>query len=648
MYDDSATVAAADIARLAGVGRAAVSNWRRRFDDFPSPVGGTSSSPLFSLFDVEDWLRRQGKLAEIPLDERVWQQLRAGVEDLGLADVLGHVGAFLLFLDRYPKKWQELSRRKDAGLSSEEFAEERLPGASRVDITLSLLRAVAELAAERGTTATFDFLYTRYLEAHSRRVATSPAGVADLMVDLVASDGGTVLDPTCGLGTLLLAAASSGAAKVAGQDRDEAVARITAVRLTLHGHDATVHVGDSLRDDRFGPLQADGVVCSPPFGERSWGYEELASDVRWQYGLPPRGEPELPWVQHGLHHVRPGGHVVILMPSAAADRRSGRRIRAQLLRTGTLRGVVTLPVGAAPHALGSPHLWILRKPEAEDPIPSHVLMMDVAELPWPRIRAEVVKRWQAFCASPQVDGAVPLIDLLDEDVDLTPACYVAGGPPDSTGQEFTAAVDAMVASVSALQQAMEELRAFSPDRAELPKATIAEQARAGAIFLQQVPKHEPVSGGLPMLTVEDVIAGREPSGRTAAFEDMVTLRSGDVVVPWGGRTFVARVVREGGAVLGSGLHLLRVDPERVDPACLAGFLRLAGKQTAGRGQSGTSRSDIRRVEIPRLPLSEQRRLGEAFERLERVEEIVNGVHEQGAALVRLGFEGFAGGSLVGI
>ncbi|MCQ0014142.1 hypothetical protein [Actinomadura madurae] len=68
---------AADIARLAAVGRAAVSNWRRRHDDFPQPVGGTAASPTFSLAEVEDWLRGQGKLADSPVRERVWQTLRS-------------------------------------------------------------------------------------------------------------------------------------------------------------------------------------------------------------------------------------------------------------------------------------------------------------------------------------------------------------------------------------------------------------------------------------------------------------------------------------------------------------------------------------------------------------------------------------------
>ncbi|MEU6997270.1 N-6 DNA methylase [Nonomuraea sp. NPDC046570] len=621
---DSATVAAADIARLAGVGRAAVSNWRRRFDDFPAPVGGTSSSPLFSLADVEGWLRRQGKLSEVPLDERVWQQLRAGVEDLRLAEVLAEVGDFLL-------------RTRAAGEGASIAGEQR--------VAAPVLRAVAELAEERGAAETFDFLFARYLEAHSRRVATLPAEAADLMTRLAAPDGGTVFDPACGLGTLLLSAVPAGAARLRGQERDEAAARIAAARLLLHGHDATVRAGDSLRADRFASAQADTVVCSPPYGERNWGYEELASDPRWQYGLPPRGEPELAWVQHCLAHVKPGGHAIVLMPSAAADRRSGRRVRVQLLRTGALRAVVALPAGTAPHALGSPHLWILRRPEAGDPTPTHVLMADVSERSWPDLTATVADRWRAFRASPAVEGAVPLIDLLDEEVDLTPARHTGTWPEGGAGVAFVTSFDAVEDSMARLQQALEGLRGFTADHLDRPRTTIAEQVRAGAIALHQAPRRQGAPGPHPVLTVDDVIAGRPPSGRASVTPDSVNLRPGDVVVPAGGRVFVARVVTRAGAVLGGGLHLFRVDPDRVDAACLAGFLRIAGIQAGGRSHSGTSRSDIRRVEIPRLPVEEQRSLGRAFQRLEGLEEVVGRLADQGAELVTTGYLGLGDGTL---
>ncbi|MEU4813753.1 N-6 DNA methylase [Nocardia fluminea] len=60
-FDEPDALTAAAIARLAGVGRAAVSNWRKRYPDFPQPNSGTSASPTFSRAEVEAWLTATGK-----------------------------------------------------------------------------------------------------------------------------------------------------------------------------------------------------------------------------------------------------------------------------------------------------------------------------------------------------------------------------------------------------------------------------------------------------------------------------------------------------------------------------------------------------------------------------------------------------------
>ncbi|WP_256640367.1 N-6 DNA methylase [Streptomyces murinus] len=56
-------VSRADIARLAGVKRPAVTNWERRHSDFPSPVGppdeGSANAELFSAAEVLAWLERR-------------------------------------------------------------------------------------------------------------------------------------------------------------------------------------------------------------------------------------------------------------------------------------------------------------------------------------------------------------------------------------------------------------------------------------------------------------------------------------------------------------------------------------------------------------------------------------------------------------
>lgn len=58
----AAAVNATEIARMAGVGRAAVSNWRRRFGDFPLPVDSSDRSPRFDRAQVQAWLVAHGKL----------------------------------------------------------------------------------------------------------------------------------------------------------------------------------------------------------------------------------------------------------------------------------------------------------------------------------------------------------------------------------------------------------------------------------------------------------------------------------------------------------------------------------------------------------------------------------------------------------
>ncbi|MFG2000397.1 hypothetical protein ACGFNU_14710 [Spirillospora sp. NPDC048911] len=53
----------AEIARLAGVGRAAVGNWRRCHHDFPEPVGSTQlNTPTFALADIQAWPATHGLL----------------------------------------------------------------------------------------------------------------------------------------------------------------------------------------------------------------------------------------------------------------------------------------------------------------------------------------------------------------------------------------------------------------------------------------------------------------------------------------------------------------------------------------------------------------------------------------------------------
>ncbi|MEV0630431.1 N-6 DNA methylase [Nonomuraea wenchangensis] len=617
------TVNAGDIARLAGVGRAAVSNWRRRHDDFPQPVGGTANQPLFSLPQIESWLRRYGKSYQVSLGDRVWQRLKAA-GDLRLGELVAQAG--ILLTDRHtptsgrPDGQHDGSRDGQLSGQPSRRLEGRLNG--RLDDELAGL--VTELAEQHEPLTAYEFLCERYLEAHSRQLSVTRDDVAELMVRLVRAEGGTLLDPACGVGTLLLALdraprpggeAPRRPAKVLGQELSETSAAITAARLRLRGLEAEIAAGDAMRADAFPGLRADAVVCDPPFNERAWGYEELTGDPRWEYGLPPRGEPELAWVQHCLTHVKPGGSVAILMPPAAASRKAGRRIRANLLRAGALRGVVALP-GA--------DLWLLRRPKPGERPPSEVLILDAAG------DLELVEpAWRAYLED-RSDQTVRIIDLLADEVDMTPARHQRH---DDVGKAFAEVRDRFLAASAAppdlkvLEQPLDQ-----------PAITLGDLIKEGLVTMIQAPAKMVADGGdVPVLTADDVLSGSPPSGSAATQQGLVTLRPGDVVASYSS----VRVIADGGAVLGPHLTLYRVDGRRLDPDFLAGYLRAAG----GRATTGSSRFDVRRTRLPRLPLKEQKAYGEAFRQLAVLEDAIRETSTLGHTLIRLGLDGLADGHL---
>ncbi|MFF1296765.1 MULTISPECIES: N-6 DNA methylase [unclassified Streptomyces] len=695
MQDNATEVTAAGIARLAGVGRAAVSNWRRRHADFPKPVGGTETSPSFALAEVERWLRDQGKLAEVPLRERVWQQLSGHPE--GPVTALTHAGCALLLIHDRPTVWLDASAGSDARLAAmlpgalEEVLAPRFgaaaavntsdtvnrPGAVNTSPSVSpraalhtplapellpsvpLLRGAAELAAELGARQTFEFLLGRHLDANPRQYTLTPADLADLMADL-AGPARTVLDPACGTGALLRAVTARADQELYAQDSAPELAALTALRLALHTR-AHVHgaTGDTLRADAHPGLRADAVLCHPPFNERNWGHDELAYDPRWEYGFPARTESELAWVQHALARLKDGGTAVLLMPPAAASRRSGRRIRADLLRRGALRAVVALPVGAAPPYNIPLHLWVLRRPE-KAPAQPEVLLADTGQFAtegrggpdWREVREAVLDAWRAFDRAgtlqerPGLARALPVIDLLDDDVDLAPARHL---PPATAadGAEALTAVRERLGETLRLTTDLTPPPADTAQPARWPLTTVGELARGGALVMR--------TGGnggharVPVLTDHDVIAGTAPSGTLPeSDEEAVLVEPGDVVVPVLGGGSMARVIDDasGGAVLGRSLVLLRPDPTALDPWFLAGFLRgTANNRQASSYASTATRLDVRRLQLPRLPLDEQRRYGARFRALDEFERALRHAGRLGNQLVRGMYDGLTDGTV---
>jgi hypothetical protein len=516
---------AAAIARLAGVGRAAVSNWQRRYPEFPKPVGGSSTSPTFDRAEVEAWLKATGKADQLTTagqtdtgTQRISEPERS-ITDLQPGELLARCMAALL------------PRETAAGRPTEDEAE--------------------------------------------------PEAFVDTAEDLP-----MVLDPACGSATALLAVAGrfGDRVKLAGQEVNQDYARTARFNLSDNANGAPyeVHVGDSFLDDQLARYlgKAAAVVCEPPFGSPQWPETELTTDPRWEFGIPAPRDGELAWVQHCYAHLRLRGVAVVAVSRRTCVQHSGEGIRAALVRSGVLRVVIALPQGMSSVPGTDLCLWLLRRPYGE---PDHgpVRMIDLSGLGDAADVPREFATWQRLLgdADPTVSRAVPRLELLDGGTNLLPSRYVAASVQATAG-DLATVTERLAHLYAAIGQVLPAFQAPG-QQARTSYVTLAELERVGAL----------------------TIRSRDD-----------TPRRGDVLL----RTLDRPpVVATGTSADDKGVaQVMEIDETRLDAYFVATFLRadvtaLPVANTLG----AVSRDDLRRCRIPRMPLAEQRRYGDAFRRL---------------------------------
>src|SRR5690606_31226519 len=150
-----------------------------------------------------------------------------------------------------------------------------------------------------------------------------------------------------------------------------------------------------------------------------------------------------------------------------------------------------------------------------------------------------------------------------------------------------------------------------------------------------------------VLTAEDVLFDRPPSGTASdvPVQHEILVESGDVIVSPSATGPIARVAGKSGAVLGPRLTLLRPNSGLLDPAFLAGFVSSSVNARHYPIPSSRAPVDIRRAEIPLIPIEEQRAYGETFRRLADFEARLRQAAALGEDLVRLISDGLTHGSI---
>jgi type I restriction enzyme M protein len=130
-----------------------------------------------------------------------------------------------------------------------------------------------------------------------------------------------------------------------GQESNPTTRRLAVMNLALRGIEADFGLehADTFRRDLHPDLRADYVLANPPFNDSDWFRKD--DDVRWQFGIPPKGNANFAWVQHFIHHLAPTGMAgFVLANGSMSSNQSGEgEIRKALVEADLVDCMVALP-----------------------------------------------------------------------------------------------------------------------------------------------------------------------------------------------------------------------------------------------------------------------------------------------------------------
>lgn len=618
-------VAASDIADLAGVSRAAVSNWRRRHVDFPKQAGGTQTKPLYDLSEVKSWLSKQGYTVDrVSTEAKVWaamNTLRGPYPPEQSAMIVLALAAERVMGDDVPETLK-LSRLTSPRDDDQHRVEQ--------------VREVVESVDESELASVVDFALERTARTEGRKGGWSGiigSRTSHLLASVAANHpGGVVYDPACGIASALIELADiSKFDDYIGHEINDRVLAIAEVRASLHRVPLRLAQGDILRTDPDPRLRADVVIAEPPFSMRM-DVDSRLTDPRFVFGAPPVSNADTAWLQHAIAHLADTGRAFIITPHGPLFRGGVEgQIRAEILRQGCVETIVGLPGGMTAHTSIPLALWVLRRPNDGY---SDVLFIDASDVDdAERHVAQWLSDESALAEVPHV--RVPVGDVVDDEAQLAPQRWLATDErsADEVHAAFTAATTAMRDATQALGEASGRITFTqgAPSRT----LTVKELIREGVIERVRHRAPRTPSGDLKNAMVgARAITTRTLPGPPSAnlLEDGIDLTEPSDILVLAQVGIRALVDDDGGHLLSPVIEQVRVlKPDVVDPHYLAAML--SGSWNT-RFLVGTTiqRAKLTDLEVPLVPMDDQKRLVNALVEVERLRAAAEAVTEASETL----------------
>jgi type I restriction-modification system DNA methylase subunit len=196
---------------------------------------------------------------------------------------------------------------------------------------------------------------------------TTPDSVSKLMVQLLDPKEGSILDSTCGTGGFFEKVKENHPSSVFqfyGQEYNQNTLALAKLRFAFSADDSLnfSEAKDTLSQDGFPNLKVDYVLMHPPFNVRNALTYENQFHPRFEYGLPPKGNANMAWIQHALFHLNEDGKSTVLLSNSSLSAGGiEAEIRKNIIDENLVESIITLPSGMLSNTSISCCIWVLNK-----------------------------------------------------------------------------------------------------------------------------------------------------------------------------------------------------------------------------------------------------------------------------------------------
>lgn len=668
MTTPTGQLAIKDIAAVAGVSRAAVSNWRARHDDFPQPTPDSPQRrPLFDLQEVVTWLKHKDLLPEGADKKQAMLALTATANELRAAH-FDAISATTLAL-------YLLALRKQASSAKDDASWQRVCAAATTgDLIHALEQTPAPAGLDAATALPWDQIernlsdesVVNLLVGINRADSLGYSTAAETIIDAFLGIGGrgdisafgssnslsskllsaaaattttageTVFDPACGIGGTLIGLNSQvGGLTLAGVDLDPAPAAVAQLHAFLVDANATFTSADSLAHDPYPDAAFNTVVSEPPLGMRI--EQDVAAKLVARSGLDiptPRFSDEA-FLIYASTHLAADGRGYILTTVGTGFRRPLAQFRQALVAQGGLEAVIQLPAGLLSYSRVSTLLWVLRGPQNTPE--TSVLIADATKA----TSAETdITQWLEDMRSGRETSIptrrVELTELITRNGDLTPSTLLREElDSDEATTSLRTSFAQLEKNIGHIQQLQSsDIRSLTPPPAAAQHVTLQQLIDTGAVTAHRG-HHRPhaddtVRDGIEAFLVPIREKGGDPD-TVMAPRTTRWLQNGDVLVPTMA-DLPARVFTGDGHkwVAPTGLTVLEITDSDLDPTYLAACINASFNESADLG-TALRRRNLTHIDIPTLSPEGQQQVLTTLAQLERMREIADALTHQAKA-----------------